>query len=993
MNKPIKGDAFRRGQYAQVMFQAQASAVPDMRININEGSFWVNNNTLVEYGGGQSPVIEAPSTGAKWVLVAINKLGKVILYNGVPVANNPEAPKVDKNVLPIAFVYVKSSSTVITNDMIYDARPLYAAGGYPEEHNMLAGRDAENSHPMQAITGLKEALEDKLSLNDAQEEFNRKADVDGTNSATFMLNKDDSGTPVEYCGIEVNRGAQPKVGLRFNEDEDQWQYTNDGTNWHPIGNDVDLNDLANYYDAGITQLSCQPEDPKHPIAVGDNDPRLKEIEKKLGKAEADLRYVTKSDLADELAKKIDADKVFVKEDAEEIFLTKAEFRTSGGYTKDQLNEFFNAKANASAVYTRKEVEDKLALVYTKDEVDKLLADFKPSAGSGGSCSVDFSKYVTTEQVAEIVKNLESKMTSSDVLTVKFDNIKASISALQDLVATKADKSDVYTKAEVDAKISAAGTGSGSGSAPAVDMTNYYTKADINLLNSDKADVNHGHTANQISQDSTHRMVTDDQITAWNNKAEKLGYVAEDVAKKGVAGGYAPIGDDGKVPSEFLPTMPSGVGSEGIVVVNTYGQLLNITEPNPKCFYFVVDASDDATVEKGWGEYINNNGVWIKTGERESLDIELDYNELKNKPQYFPVDPAVLAPFGKVGTNGNVYTKTETDNLLQNKADANHNHDGDYVTPSGLNAKLADYARTDSPLIHDKSQLGSYIVSETGIADGSVLTFNAEQNRLEYRAVSAGGGTVVSGDDFKLGNYRVSEPTSLEDGMVLTYEDNAGTGRLTYKKFTSGAANKIGSLDVDESDVAEGSMLVVKNSKLVYQATPVVPQNLLDIDNSNIGTGRVLALQADGKLGYVDMASGSDSGTGSAGGQKVYELASSDGVIKGTFRADNANAVKLEYSGDEYTLTLDDDANITMIQFVTQNMIQKVLRIHTRFKSGKRWDWDTDYHNLPLPLIAYIQVNGNQQQKTTSGSYEVVEADDFKITALNVGYPVFVKMLY
>ena len=115
MNKPIKGDAFRRGQYAQVMFQAQASAVPDMRISINEGSFWVNNNILVEYGGGQSPVIEAPATGAKWVLVAINKLGKVILYNGVPVPNNPEAPKVDKNVLPIAFVYVKSSSKVITN--------------------------------------------------------------------------------------------------------------------------------------------------------------------------------------------------------------------------------------------------------------------------------------------------------------------------------------------------------------------------------------------------------------------------------------------------------------------------------------------------------------------------------------------------------------------------------------------------------------------------------------------------------------------------------------------------------------------------------------------------------------------------------------------------------------------------------------------------------------------------------------------------------------
>ena len=74
MNKPIKGDSYRRGQYAHVMFQASANDVPDMRIKINEGSFWVNNKQLIEFNGGQSPVIEAPLSGAKWVLVAINKL-------------------------------------------------------------------------------------------------------------------------------------------------------------------------------------------------------------------------------------------------------------------------------------------------------------------------------------------------------------------------------------------------------------------------------------------------------------------------------------------------------------------------------------------------------------------------------------------------------------------------------------------------------------------------------------------------------------------------------------------------------------------------------------------------------------------------------------------------------------------------------------------------------------------------------------------------------
>ena len=101
--------------------------------------------------------------------------------------------------------------------MIYDARPLYAAGGYPEMHNLLDGRDEEDCHPIKAITGLQDALDNRLTLEDADEQFSQKADTDGTIGANFVLNKDDSGTPVEYCGLRVNRGAQPQVGIRYNE--------------------------------------------------------------------------------------------------------------------------------------------------------------------------------------------------------------------------------------------------------------------------------------------------------------------------------------------------------------------------------------------------------------------------------------------------------------------------------------------------------------------------------------------------------------------------------------------------------------------------------------------------------------------------------------------------------------------------------------------------------------------------------------------------------
>lgn len=39
------------------------------------------------------------------------------------------------------------------------------------------------------------------------------------------------GGPTLDAGIEIDRGSNPKVGLRWHEPLLSWQYTNDGTNW------------------------------------------------------------------------------------------------------------------------------------------------------------------------------------------------------------------------------------------------------------------------------------------------------------------------------------------------------------------------------------------------------------------------------------------------------------------------------------------------------------------------------------------------------------------------------------------------------------------------------------------------------------------------------------------------------------------------------------------------------------------------------------------
>lgn len=84
---------------------------------------------------------------------------------------------------------------------------------------------------------------------------------------------------------------------------------------------------------------------------------------------------------------------------------------------------------------------------------------------------------------------------------------------------------------------------------------------------------------------------------------------------GESNGIAPLDSDGLIPSIHIPL------SLKEIVVN------NITErdaltPEESTRAFVIDASDDPTVESGSAGYIYDGASWIKTYEQESLDLIL-----------------------------------------------------------------------------------------------------------------------------------------------------------------------------------------------------------------------------------------------------------------------------------------------------------------------------------------------------------------------------------
>ncbi len=54
------------------------------------------------------------------------------------------------------------------------------------------------------------------------------------NDNIIVLNNNETGTPSQNAGIEVERGTSANVSILWNETSDAWTLTNDGTNYHSI---------------------------------------------------------------------------------------------------------------------------------------------------------------------------------------------------------------------------------------------------------------------------------------------------------------------------------------------------------------------------------------------------------------------------------------------------------------------------------------------------------------------------------------------------------------------------------------------------------------------------------------------------------------------------------------------------------------------------------------------------------------------------------------
>jgi hypothetical protein len=483
MNKPPKGDDYRRVNAHTSMLQVTAQDSPNMTVKIKPGSFWINGTHFIEYAGGNSPLIQAPTSGAKWTIVALNKVGVPIILDGEIATNNPELPEVFKDTLPLVAIYVNAGNTKITNDMIFDIRPVFSSGGYPINHDQLLGRDVNDAHPMSSITGLSAALATIPNLDVLNDKLSFKADLSGTSSPIFILNNQETGVPATDVEIQVCRGSLPSASIRFNEERDKWEFTNDGYQWHVFATDIGDIELASNANSGIVYLTTAPADSLVPIAVGANDPKFLSI-----------------------ANKVDKNDVYTKTQIDTVIASKA--NANEIYNKTQVDQLLNAKANDSNVYSKSEIEVKLSTkaevtsIYNKTEMDNLLADK--------------ATIVNVYSKTEVNNFLGLKANSADIYT---KDLLYTQSELDGFLSAKADKAETYTrdlvymKTEVDNALFRK-----------ADVLNVYTKAEVDNKVMLKADIETTYTKLEVDQFLTDKVgisevyTKGDIDTSLSNKA-------------------------------------------------------------------------------------------------------------------------------------------------------------------------------------------------------------------------------------------------------------------------------------------------------------------------------------------------------------------------------------------------------------------------------------------------------------------------------------------
>jgi len=398
MNRPPKGEDIKRLDAQMHLLKVMAQDLPNMTVKVNAGNFWAEGNIFVEYAGGTSPLISKPAHGTKYVCVVINKYGTITIVDG-PISLNtiePALPAISKDLLPLALMYIRSDTLIITNDMIYDARQLFSLGTFKITHRETINRDEANGHIIGAITGLQDELTARPLISDLVSAMATKADMDGTTSTLFKLNKDESGVANDNIILEFFRGAEGFAAIQFSESNNRIEFTNDGTNFFP------LMSIEDYY----TKLEIDT-------------------------------------LLDAKANSVD---VYLKDETDLLLAAKA--NALDVYDKTEVNDALALKADKTDTYNKTEVDTKFSdLVNGAPGILDTLKEIDDALNNDANLATNLTNQIN--DVGAVVNTEVSNRISAD--TVLTDNLstETSIRESSDIVLTDNLSTEVSVRESTD----------------------------------------------------------------------------------------------------------------------------------------------------------------------------------------------------------------------------------------------------------------------------------------------------------------------------------------------------------------------------------------------------------------------------------------------------------------------------------------------------------------------------------------------------------------
>lgn len=245
LNNPIKGSTARKFNAPHQMLNVSAQGTPDLTVHVREGAFWLEDTHLIEvYGGTVNLSSAVPSSTARWVAVVVDRNGQLSHVKG-SVGSSPTQPTLQTDHMPLAHILLNAGVTAISEDMIEDTRPFFRSGSSNPDHADVKNRNHADAHDISSITNLQTELNDRVTQTAFNNGLDAKADVDGTPAEHFVLNSDHTGVPSADVDVTVERGSEANVDVRWNESTEQFEATDNGSDYFPIAGKVrTFNDLA-----------------------------------------------------------------------------------------------------------------------------------------------------------------------------------------------------------------------------------------------------------------------------------------------------------------------------------------------------------------------------------------------------------------------------------------------------------------------------------------------------------------------------------------------------------------------------------------------------------------------------------------------------------------------------------------------------------------------------------------------------------------------------